>query len=133
MKRLLTALCAVSGVVIVTAQERPPDAAQPVFRSTADVVVLDAVVRDRRGRIVRDLKTGDVEIYEDGVRQQVAQFRFFEGGVLVDPGTGAREPGAAPGSGATSAPGGHVQTLRHANLVTLVFDQLAPQARTLAR
>jgi VWFA-related protein len=131
MKRLVAALCAVSGMVVGgdAAQDRPPQGTQAVFRSATDLVVLDIVVRDRRGQIVRDLKPSEIEIQEDGAAQHVAQFRFFEGGVLVS--------GDLPASSTPSRPvttdSSTVKTLHHPNLVTMVFDQLGPQARVLAR
>jgi VWFA-related protein len=135
MKRLVAALCAVSGLAIggSAAQERPQQGGQTVFRSATDVVLLDVVVRDRRGVIVRDLKPSEIEIQEDGTAQRVTQFRFFEGGVLV-----TTDAGAAPTASPTAVPSTTtdttgVKTLHHPNLVTMVFDQLGPQARTLAR
>jgi hypothetical protein len=44
---------------------------RPAIHATIDEVALDPVVRDKRGRLVKDLASGDVEIYEDGVRQQI--------------------------------------------------------------
>jgi VWFA-related protein len=136
MRGIKAGACALCGMLVASAgaQERPSDQATPVFRTTTDVVMLDAVVRDRRGQIVRDLKPGEIEVYEDGILQRVAAFRFFEGGVLVD--TSAESavtpgPAAPPATPAARAPG--VQTLRHPNLVTLVFDQLGADGRPLAR
>jgi VWFA-related protein len=130
MKRLVAALCAVSAMAAVGAQDRPPSGAQAVFRSATDLVVLDVVVRDRRGQIVRDLKSSEIEIQEDGSRQHITQFRFFEGGVLVH----SEPPTSSDPSRSVVTPDGTtVKTLHHPNLVTMVFDQLGPQARTLAR
>jgi len=134
MKRFVAALCAVSGLAVAGAAQTPPQqGAPPVFRSATDVVVLDIVVRDRRGQIVRDLKSSEIEIQEDGAAQRVTQFRFFEGGTLV-----LGESGPAPATTRTAVPStttdaSGVKTLHHPNLVTMVFDQLGPQARTLAR
>ena len=55
---------------------RPRD---PPFASPATEVALDLVVRDKKGRQVKNLKPGDVEIYEDGVRQQLLSFRMVSG------------------------------------------------------
>jgi len=38
------------------------------------LVLLDVVVRDRGGRLVRDLRADEFEVYEDGKRQSVAAF-----------------------------------------------------------
>src|ERR1700737_4672228 len=39
-------------------------------------VVLDAVVRDKKGRPVTNLTVADFAVYEDGVRQQISSFRL---------------------------------------------------------
>jgi VWFA-related protein len=128
MKRLVAALCAVGGMAVAGAAQEPPSP-QAVFRSATDLVVLDVVVRDRRGQIVRDLKSSEIEIQEDGTAQHITQFRFFEGGVLVS----SEQPTPSGAGRSVSTPATTVKTLHHPNLVTMVFDQLGPQARTLAR
>lgn len=42
----------------------------------ANEVLLDVVVRDKKGRAVKDLKPTDFEIYEDNQRQEIAYFRL---------------------------------------------------------
>jgi Ca-activated chloride channel family protein len=48
-----------------------------------DLVVLQATVRDRGGRIVSDLREQDFEVYEDGVRQTIKLFRHEDVPVTV--------------------------------------------------
>src|SRR5437773_10493143 len=59
----------------VPAQNAPPAESGPAIRVTTTEVLLDLVVRDKRGRQVKNLKPDDVEIYEDGVRQRILSFR----------------------------------------------------------
>ena len=40
----------------------------PVFRAQSELVLVDLVVSDKRGNVVRDLKVEDVEVFEDGKR-----------------------------------------------------------------
>src|SRR6476619_4404195 len=47
-----------------------------VIRVRSNEVRLDVVVKDKKGRPIRDLKTTDFEIMEDGVAQKVESFRF---------------------------------------------------------
>src|SRR5262249_62004879 len=49
---------------------------EPKIRIGTAEVTLDVVVRDKKGRPVKDLTASDFEIYEDGVRQQVESFRL---------------------------------------------------------
>jgi len=60
---------------LAPAQNAPPAETGPAIRVTTTEVLLDLIVRDKRGRQVKNLKPGDVEIYEDGVRQQILSFR----------------------------------------------------------
>jgi hypothetical protein len=61
------------------AQEATPPAPESTIRVTTTEVALDLAVRDKKGRQVKNLKPADVEIYEDGVRQQVLSFRLVPG------------------------------------------------------
>ena len=61
------------------ATETPP----PVFRSSVDVVRLAAVVRDQKGRFVRDLGPPDFEIFDRGRMRTIADFRQDVAGVSV--------------------------------------------------
>jgi len=47
----------------------------PTFRSSTDVVAVTAVVRDRKGRFVRDLVRNDFVIAEDGRSKTIVDFR----------------------------------------------------------
>lgn len=49
---------------------------QGTFRTSTRLVVLDVVVTDDKGSPVRDLKTEDFTITEDGVTQEVIDFSF---------------------------------------------------------
>src|SRR5262245_4622261 len=51
---------------------------RPVFRSVREMVLVDVVVRDRSGVVVKGLKAGDFEILEDGKPQEVLTFSFQE-------------------------------------------------------
>ena len=46
----------------------------PVFRAQSELVLVDLVVSDKRGNVVRDLKVEDVEVFEDGKRQDIVFF-----------------------------------------------------------
>ncbi|HEX8117244.1 MAG TPA: hypothetical protein VF521_08230, partial [Pyrinomonadaceae bacterium] len=83
MKRSLGALLAAALLLpfnlVAHAQTPAPQAPQDdeeVVRVESREVKLDVVVKDKRGRPVKDLKLSDFEIYEDGVRQQIQSFRF---------------------------------------------------------
>ena len=107
----------------------------PVFGSGVELVVVDLVVRDRHGNLVRDLQRDEVEVFEDGVRQQVAEFRSLQSGLVssaVSPG-----PAGAPAAGAMAMATATAMATAPAarsrvNVVALVFDQLSVDGRPLA-
>ena len=64
------------------APEAPVQApAQPTFRVSVDLVTTDVIVRDQRSdQFVADLKPGEFEIYEDGVKQEIVSLVLTHGG-----------------------------------------------------
>src|SRR6267378_1003567 len=85
---LLSFIVAVSSPFQTYAQT-PPGKEQDVDRIVVGTreVVLDAVVKDRKGRPVKELAGSDFEVFEDGVPQQVKSFRLVtrDAGPLVAP------------------------------------------------
>src|SRR6185503_20173370 len=100
-----------------------------VVRFRTNEVKLDVVVKDKKGRPIRDLKASDFEILEDGVAQKVESFRFVtrEATATTSDTKDNKSTGAGPTT--TSTPG-----KRSTPAVTaLVFDRLSPEARSLAK
>ncbi|HEY2907299.1 MAG TPA: VWA domain-containing protein [Vicinamibacterales bacterium] len=58
------------------AQTQPPRA--PVFRSGTELVLVNVVVRDKSGAVVRGLKQDDFSITEDDKAQSITSFDFEE-------------------------------------------------------
>src|ERR1043166_3655701 len=63
-------------------QERPrralPTDAEPqeVIKVDTDLVPLDVIATDAKGRLVRDLTKSDFKLYEDGVERPIASFNI---------------------------------------------------------
>jgi VWFA-related protein len=54
---------------------------QPTFRSTAELVTTDVIVRDSKSdQFMADLKPTDFEVFEDGVKQELASMVLIHGG-----------------------------------------------------
>ena len=96
-------------------QQAGPPEAPPTIRQTVQEVVLDVVVRDGRGRVVKNLKPGDLEVYEDTVRQEIRSFRLVPGREVVM--SKSKAPVARQGA-AVSNP------LKATNLICIVFANL---------
>jgi VWFA-related protein len=103
-------LLAATGLI---AQDPPPET---TIRTTVDEVVLDVIVRDKKGKPIKDLTAADVVIIDNGVRQKITGFRLVEGQEAIDNGQKiALDP------------------LRQLRLVTLCFERLDEDARRIAR
>src|ERR1035441_2107516 len=105
------------------AQDANPPAPGPTIRVTTTEVALDLAVRDKKGRQVKNLKPGDVEIYEDGVRQQILSFRMAPGHEVQ---RREAESQAKPEQTATT---GASLPLREVNTVCIVFHNIDPVTR----
>ena len=54
---------------------------QPTFRVSVDLVTTDVIVRDQKNdQFVADIKADEFEVYEDGVKQQLASLVLTHGG-----------------------------------------------------
>ena len=54
---------------------------QPTFRVAVDLVTTDVIVRDAKNdQFIADLKAGDFEVFEDGVKQDVSSLVLVHGG-----------------------------------------------------
>ncbi|MCU1286248.1 MAG: VWFA-related protein [Acidobacteriales bacterium] len=62
------------------------------FKSTSDTVLVNVVVRDKRGNLVRGLKQEDFTLLEDGKQQHVSAFDFEQ----IDMAVTSAEPTVVP-------------------------------------
>ena len=109
-------------------QSKPDQDEDKIVIGTTEVA-LDIVVRDKKGRPVRDLQASDFDIYEDGVRQRVQSFRLVErqpatGGAEVKPGVKSEDTAVRQASSRDP----FVQS----SFIAMVFDRLSADARNLA-
>jgi hypothetical protein len=66
-------------LVTLSAQTQPPAVpkspdvpTKPTFAVQINLVTTDIIARDANGQFVPDLTKGDIEVFEDGVAQEVA-------------------------------------------------------------
>jgi VWFA-related protein len=103
-------LLAATGLI---AQDPPP---QTTIRTTVDEVVLDVIVRDKKGKPIKDLTAGEVQVLDNGVRQKITGFRLVEGQEAIDKGQKVA-----------------LDPMRQLRLVTLCFERLDEDPRRIAR
>src|SRR5580704_5119617 len=128
--RALSLVCAGLACLPLAAQET----GVPVIRSTTQEVLLDAVVRDQKERVIRNLKPEEIRVLEDSVPQTLKTFRFTDTDAdeLQPSGVQAAAP-AAPAA-ATPAPSGPaLNPLHNLNIVTIVFERMGPRSRLFAQ
>jgi len=96
---MLRAIAGVGWVCLAVATAAPAQET-PKLRVSVTLVQVDAVVTDRQGRPVRDLKKDDFELFEDGKVREITHFSRFESGfaaqTMAQNGVAAVSP-AAPG------------------------------------
>ena len=123
---LATALIVLLAVLSGSAQQQQPPPAQRAgsVGEAVRAVLVDVVVRDKRGQPVRDLAQSDFEILEDGVPQRLGSFApFFEEAPAAAPAAAPKPVAAA--NAAPKADAGPIVT-------ALVFDRLSPEGQRLA-
>ena len=133
MKRSMIALLLIASLTLslpfqVLAQDPAQD--QKISLNTAEVI-LDVVVKDKRGRVVKDLTAADFEVNEDGQRQQIESFRLVtrEKAAAAEPAIEKKE--AAPAPRATNLATGEPEI--GVSAIAIVFDRLSQDGRTRAR
>lgn len=126
---LLMLVLAVAPGPAQTPPQPAPDV--PVFGAESAVVLLDVVVRDKKGKLVRDLTAQEFEVFEDGKRQHVDSFRVMDGG--LDLLLNRREaPAAAPAAATASTapePAAEPEAPRGPSVIAFLYDRLSPQGR----
>src|ERR1041385_22287 len=91
MKRNLLPLLLFFGLPVASALAQQPGASptpapqgpeiqkpdeSDVVRITTNLVQVDAVITDKNGKIVTDLKPEDLQIFEDGRQQKITHFSY---------------------------------------------------------
>ena len=97
--------------------QAPATSSEIVIKSKAEDVLLDVVVRDKKGQLVTDLKPQDFRIFDNGSEKKIGSFRLVQGGEAV-------------ANGGTRT---QLDPLQHLRLVTMIFQCSSNNARKLAR
>ena len=81
---LLLALGAPPAPTTIQAQagaQAPASSQPPTFRATVDLITTDMIARDSRTeQFIADLKPHEIEVLEDGVKQEIVSFVLTHGG-----------------------------------------------------
>jgi len=129
---VLVSLLAFGAAIAAERPQRSPQSGS--YSAGVTAILVDVVVRDKRGRPVVDLTADDFEIQEDQVAQKLGSFSVVERGGGIGIKVGRRvsgPPAAAPGSKPTEA--GALPPAADHPTVALVFDALRPEPLALAQ
>jgi len=113
MKRLLALSFTLLGVA--SAQERP------AIRTAGEEVLVDVVVRDKKGHAVTNLEQRSFSVVDEGTPRQIASFRLVKGTEAVSTGSN--------GTSTTQK----LDPIRQIRLVSMIFDRLSQGERTATR
>ena len=123
----VTGLLVLLALTAADAQQPAPQRSGPVDAGVTAVLV-DVVVRDRRGQPVRDLKPSDFQVIEDGLAQSIGSFTP----VFNATGTAAHAPQPPANTGDPASVASSAAVNSGPAITALVFDRLTPEARRLA-
>jgi len=113
-------------LILLTAAPAAAQEPAPSFPSGTEVVVLDVVAADKKGRPVADLRPEELSVAEDGRRCEILSLRLVHAGTPQPPATPAAAPAQAAAPALPAAPA-------RASLVVLVFDRFSTTTAALAR
>ena len=103
-------------------QQTPKPEDVDVVRITTNLVQVDAVVTDSKGKLVTDLKPEEIEIFEDGRKQKITHFSLN-----LEPATATAEPEAKPKTAITNGPPLSLNRLKPEDVrrtIAIVVDDL---------
>lgn len=128
LRCLVASALSLSLVFPAFAQQPATQIAKPdaqLLKIKTNEVLLDIVINDKKGRPIQDIRPEEIEVYEDGVKQTLTEFRRV--GALLNKESKDKDTPkptdatTATSSAGTTATGSEAAPL---NLVTLLFDHL---------
>ena len=128
---LLTALTLLCAAPSIAPSGQPTQL--PHLKATTELVRVDAVVLDRQGRVVADLKAEDFEIWQDGQQQQVTTLAFVQPDGVAAPGPALPTGPAAPRLADAPAPTVYRTVAVVVDDLGLSFTSIDPAQRALRR
>ena len=115
-------IAAFLGPTLFAEQAQTPPLPEPAIKATTEEVLLDVVVRDKKGHRVDNLKPKDFQILDNGEPKKITSFRLVQGGEAI----GTTNTGGAGSTGTQLDP------LRQIRLLTMIFRCWDNDSRRLA-
>lgn len=96
----------------------PPDEAD-VVKITTTLIQVDVTVTDKKGKVVTDLRPDEIQIFENGKKQEITNFSFISNIKETE-----ETPDAAPGGIAAPVPSTTVKPDQVRRTIALVVDDM---------
>ena len=94
-----------------------------VVRISTNLVQVDVTVTDRDGKVVRDLRPGEIEIYQNGKKQEISNFLFMPSTRVTVDGSAAKAKSVQQPA-ATIPPPSPIRAENVKRTIALVVDDL---------
>lgn len=120
MKKLLPLAVLLTAVIYASGQSPTPTPDDDIVRISTEVIQLDVTVTDAKGKIIRDLRRDEFEIYENGKKRNMSGFTFISGVT-----TSAQRPANMP-----AVPGNVLRPENVRRTFALVVDDLSLSFRS---
>lgn len=96
MKGYISLLLIVLSSIAVDGQNQRPAASptpssEDVVKISTSLIQLDVTITDKKGKILTDIQPNEVEIFENGKKQQISNFSFERGAVMENPASEAKK------------------------------------------
>ncbi|HEX2640997.1 MAG TPA: VWA domain-containing protein [Pyrinomonadaceae bacterium] len=112
------ALVLVLACISLAQQPTPTPDSDDVVKISTSLIQIDVTVTDKSGKVVRDLKPEEFEVYENGKKQAISNFTFISNTREIEP------PAASPASGQVLPPP-PIRPERVRRTIALVVDDLS--------
>lgn len=109
-----------------------PEQSPPVIRISVERIQLDAVVTDKKGRHVTDLTPADIEVFQDGQRQEISDLVYISAGVAPVSAAAGSSTAAPLAEAATPVPAAVPQPAPP-RTVLVILDDLSFSAHSFDR
>jgi len=96
------------------------------FEASAREVVVDVVIHDSHGKLLKKLNPKDLALYEDGVKRDIRSWRLVSGMEV------RREEAPPAAKAAPAAARTAISPVQTINLICLVFHDIGPDSRAQA-
>src|SRR5436309_1629794 len=132
IRQKLVAAVAIAAITVPVLSPEPARQANTQYRSSvnSELVLVNVTVRDKQGNFIKDLKSDDFTVIEDGKQQKTSSFDFenIETAPLTASSLSSGGPaqilipGQKPAQQPPAVPGNSADELRNRRLIVMFFD-----------